>query len=615
MKGRRFVLLALLVAALLLLPYSGLSTHRNAGQTPYDQLQDQLPAGFFDSDGDLLKDSEEPAYGTDPDDVDTDDDLCPDGVELLLWLEESGDAQPWEQDERMPLGDADGDGIPNIRDPDSDNDGLLDGWEFENHMDPADPHTFPGLLPDRFQYYPFYSGDMRDLDVDGMPDDWEAAMGVSEPWADPDGDGVDNAGEYLNGTDPVGPDELYGGYPTKADTDGDGVVDQVETAIGLDPDDWDSDGDGLSDGTEIYVNRTSPFDLDTDRDGLGDGEEGRIGSSPVMKDTDGDGLLDPEEVNTDPTIPDTDRDLIPDRGEVGAVRDTDGDGLPDSVERESVYMNGPTDPYDADTDGDGITDGQEDANRNGRRDGNDPTDRNSDWRRGGETDPTESDTDGGGTDDRTEMWFGRDPLNPNDDQMDTNTPNPNPPNVNPPNPTPPPRINFAGLGRVLLVALIIMFALVLLMMLYNTATQKEDFLEEVLEALEEGERVLYDITLTDDIREAIFKAYRRFLAVMDAYGYTKGEPATAREFASQIRKAISVDASTLNEFTSIFEEARYSDHEMSLSYRDRALAAFGSLRESVSSELGPPDRPVADEEGRMEAPGLLARLRRGRGKA
>jgi hypothetical protein len=151
------------------------------------------------------------------------------------------------------------------------------------------------------------------------------------------------------------------------------------------------------------------------------------------------------------------------------------------------------------------------------------------------------------------------------------------------------------------------------MMLYNTATQKEDFLEEVLEALEEGERVLYDITLTDDIREAVFKAYRRFLAVMDAYGYTKGEPATAREFATQVRKAIPVDSDTLNEFTTIFEEARYSNHEMSLSYRDRALAAFGSLKESVSRELGPPDRPVQDEEGGGEPQGLLARLRRVRG--
>jgi hypothetical protein len=615
MKGRRFVLLALLVIALLLVPYSGLSNHQYAGHTPYDQLQDQIPEGYFDEDGDLLRDNEEPLYGTDPEDVDTDDDLCPDGVEVQRWLDLAGDSPEHLRDARLPLGDADWDGTPNIRDPDSDDDGLLDGWEFENGLDPATPHTFPELLPDRFQYYPFYDGDRRDLDGDGMPDDWEVGVGVEEPYDDPDGDGVFNVNEYLNGTDPKGPDSLYGGTPTKDDDDNDDVVDSLETVLGLDPRASDTDGDGLTDGSEMYIFRTSPFDLDTDGDMMPDGDEVQRGTSPVMFDTDGDGISDPDEVNTDPLVPDTDKDLIPDKEEEGAVLDSDGDGISDAIERLSSYMDGPTDPFDPDTDGDGLMDGQEDANRNGRRDGNDPTDRNSDWRRGGETDPTRWDTDGGGSGDRTEIWFGRDPLDPNDDQIDTpNTPPPNPPPVNPPNPNPPP-LNLQGLGKVLLVALIVMFAIVLMTMLYNTATSKEDFLEEVLEALEEGERVLYDITLTDDIREAIFKAYRRFLAVMVAYGYTKGEPSTAREFALQVREAIHVDSDALHQFTTMFERARYSDHIMDMGDRDTTLAAFTAIKESVRRTLGEPDQPIVDdEEGAERESWIMARFRRLRGK-
>jgi hypothetical protein len=54
---------------------------------------------------------------------------------------------------------------------------------------------------------------------DGMGDGWaDWWLGPSAPAAgDPDGDGLDNAGEYANGTD-----------PTSADTDGDGQLDSVD---------------------------------------------------------------------------------------------------------------------------------------------------------------------------------------------------------------------------------------------------------------------------------------------------------------------------------------------------------------------------------------------------
>jgi hypothetical protein len=615
MKGRRFFLLALAVAALLLVPYSAITGDRQAGHTPYEDLTNNIPDAFFDTDGDLLRDGEEPIYGTSPTDVDTDDDLCPDGVELTLWLALAQAAPVNERESKMPLADPDRDGIPNMLDPDSDNDGLLDGWEFENDLDPSKGRTYLHLLPDRWQYYPFYSGDLMDMDGDGMPDDWEVALGIENPTEDSDLDGVSNVGEYLNGTDPWGPDLLYGGTPTKDDDDNDGVVDYLEVILGLDPSRTDTDMDNIADGIEMYELRSSPFDIDTDRDFLNDGDEIVIGSSPIMKDTDGDGILDPDEATTDPTIPDTDRDLIPDKEEEGAVRDSDGDGIPDSIERASQYSNGATDPFDPDSDNDGLLDGQEDANRNGRREGNEPSDRNSDWRDGGETDPTDRDTDGGGMSDRDEIMFARDPLNPQDDRINVDPPvtpeNPiDPIPINPPDP-PQPRINLAGWGRVVMIALVILFVLVLTTMLYNTTTTEEDFLEDVLEALEEGERVLYSITLTDDVREAIFKSYRRFLAVMEAYGHTKGEPSTAREFATSVRGALEVDVSALHEFTHMFELARYSAHDMDLGHRDRALAAFSSVRESVSRNLGPPDRPIVEEgdEGEVSS-GIWARLRR-----
>ena len=99
-----------------------------------------------------------------------------------------------------------------------------------------------------------------------------------------------------------------------ADSDGDGIEDALELALGLNPNSAadgleDRDSDGLSNRDEVTAgsNLSNP---DTDGDGLLDGEEVRAGAdgfttSPLLADTDGDGVRDGLEVATgsDPTNP------------------------------------------------------------------------------------------------------------------------------------------------------------------------------------------------------------------------------------------------------------------------------------------------------------------------
>ena len=103
---------------------------------------------------------------------------------------------------------------------------------------------------------------------------------------------------------------------TADDTDGDGLTDVEERdTYNTDPNDADTDDDGLSDGAEVNnpYYPSDPNDPDTDGDNLQDGEElNTYQTNPRLADTDGDGVND-------------DVDALPrDRNE---WEDFDGDGV------------------------------------------------------------------------------------------------------------------------------------------------------------------------------------------------------------------------------------------------------------------------------------------------
>ena len=69
---------------------------------------------------------------------------------------------------------------------------------------------------------------------------------------------------------------------TGQDSDQDGLSDDDEVLVtGTEPNNADSDGDGLVDGVEV-VNRMNPLDPDMDRDGVSDGQEVDQGTDPFF---------------------------------------------------------------------------------------------------------------------------------------------------------------------------------------------------------------------------------------------------------------------------------------------------------------------------------------------
>lgn len=291
-----------------------------------------------DTDGDGVEDGTEvSSWGTNPACVDTDGDGINDGATLTVnYINAAGATVTTTYVEDNADGDLDN--LINALDTNSD-------WsQFSTQLNKD--------LHDRTEI--FYAS--------ALSNPHRAQGWILNPGAlDTDGDGQSDAGEVLNGSDPLDARVNITGPQNIVDSDGDGLYSYEEVILGTDPANADTDGDGLNDGEEI-----DPFGIDVNHDGLAEGfgspddvdlvnELG--GTNPLSGDTDGDGVGDKAEYlnGTEPNCSDSDNDGVTDNVDSHALAiDFDGDRLIDGI--ESIIG---TNPDVADTDGDGVADGAE----------------------------------------------------------------------------------------------------------------------------------------------------------------------------------------------------------------------------------------------------------------
>lgn len=357
-----------------------------------------------DTDRDNLTDYEEiKVYKTSPFQIDTDGDALHDWYEINTVYDITHTSGTYGAIEEVEIGGVIYNDRTDPLNPDTDQDNLLDGEEWENGVMYLNESEL-----DWYQYAHYQYTHPLDYDTDDDSVAWQFTGNWNDPFEKTDdfiwemNDGVEVMGQIatipdLEGypevklvkTNPVNQDTdndtawgsvaLFAtdGYelardpqwdPTNGDQDSDGLKDGFELigpgGTGTDAQNPDTDNDHLPD-YEDYILETDPRNPDTDEDMVLDGDEYFIfGTNPLLNDSDFDGLSDGEELYffyTNPLVRDSDLDGLTDGEEIliyltdPLLNDTDQDLLKDGYE---VNVAG-TDPRLFDTDEDRLGDGEE----------------------------------------------------------------------------------------------------------------------------------------------------------------------------------------------------------------------------------------------------------------
>lgn len=95
----------------------------------------------------------------------------------------------------------------------------------------------------------------------------------------------------------------------------------------------------------------------------------------------------------------------------------------------------------------------------------------------------------------------------------------------------------------------------------------------------------------DSMREAIFQCYESMVHVLMGRGFLRRDFETVREFEMAIRTALpNLSEDSLNALDAIFEEARYSRHEMSESHKASAQEALTRVVAEIGQIIDIPNR-------------------------
>lgn len=108
--------------------------------------------------------------------------------------------------------------------------------------------------------------------------------------------------------------------------------------------------------------------------------------------------------------------------------------------------------------------------------------------------------------------------------------------------------------------------------------EEEDIRDEISSTVEKTVDELYK---GKDVRSTVIRCYQSMCRVLEDTGVEQDDFMTPREFEITAVKRLEVRKDTLVTLTSMFEEARYSTHELGNRERERAMKSLNALRDEL----------------------------------
>ncbi|MDP7203870.1 MAG: hypothetical protein QGF72_07060, partial [Candidatus Poseidoniaceae archaeon] len=115
---------------------------------------------------------------------------------------------------------------------------------------------------------------------------------------------------------------------------------------------------------------------------------------------------------------------------------------------------------------------------------------------------------------------------------------------------------------------------------YMLWKRREDHIKELSEIFSYTAELL---AAGDEMREAIFLCYENLCQVLMKHGYLRRDFETVREFEMAIRKALPINESSLMALDQVFEEARYSAHEMTEQHKNFAQESLRGVLHDIDT--------------------------------